>query len=363
MSGRGWKRALAWSAAAHGVLVALLLWRFSPVAPSPVPSEPIELEISSFEVEKPSPEALLDHAQQDIVSPNTATTRPRLSPRDVVANVPATAASTQALPPSDQAAPQPAEGIGLVDRLGSFRGNVGLPGIHMNAPSEKAAPLLGTPQSEPSIAAPKELDLHVVVGRSGVTMHLAEDGSIAGFSDPSSGTHVGLAEYAAIGDKGGGIAPSIMGKFDLTDRLMRAMGQTTYRYEKHRLAEETREERICRMKAAQQRNEREALYRLSGQLEALWNESSPAELKRNLLFALWDECRDEAPDAGAVSALAYQVTIESFIRKHLPQGSALAFTNNELASLNRHRTSTRRFDPYGTPKGMTVPPDAGSNAL
>lgn len=360
---RGWKKAFAWSAAAHVVLAALLLWRFSPVAPAPDPLEPIELELDSFEIETNSPIALPKRALQAFAGPSTPDPRARLSPHVASTDTPPSKPSFEASTSAANTAPHATENIGVGDRLGSFRGTAGLPGISMNAPTESAGPLLGPQVEAPNGVAPSPLDQHGVVGRGGVKMHLADDGSIAGFTDPSSETHAGLAEYEAIGNRGGGIAPSVMGKFDLTDRLMRAVGQNPYRYEQHRLAEETREERICRMKAVQQRNEREALFRLSDQLAAIWNESSPAELKRNLLFALWDECRDDSPDAGAVSALAYRATIESFIRKHLPQGSALGFTSVELASLNRHRTSARTFDPYGMPRGIPMPPDAGSSAL
>jgi hypothetical protein len=39
--------------------------------------------------------------------------------------------------------------------------------------------------------------------------------------------------------------------------------------------------------------------------------------------------------------------IESFIRQHLPAGSADAYPAVELAALNQRRTSTTRFAPYG----------------
>jgi len=265
-----------------------------------------------------------------------------LSQRDANTDLHPEAEPEPSLPSMESDEAHGVQGKGGVDRLGSFKGTAAVPGIHMNAPAESAAPLLGPAPSVTNMNSPKPLDQHVVVGRGGVTMHLAEDGSIAGFADPSSG---------------------ILGKFDLTNQLMRAVGQNPYRYEQHRLAEETREERICRMKAAQEQNEREALFRLSGQLATIWNETSPVDLKRNLLFSLWDECREESTDAGTVSALAYQATIESFIRKHLPAGSALAFTNTELASLNQRRTSSRKFDPYATLRGSAVRPDAGSTAL
>jgi len=89
--------------------------------------------------------------------------------------------------------------------------------------------------------------------------------------------------------------------------------------------------------------------------------------RRALLFQRWDEC-DERLDQGlpadpelpgeAVSMIdearlaaadRARRTIEAFIRRQLPRGSARAFTAAELADFNRRRVSVETFDPY-TPR-------------
>ncbi len=106
--------------------------------------------------------------------------------------------------------------------------------------------------------------------------------------------------------------------------------------------------------------------------------------RRALLFQRWDEC-DERMLAGlptaagelpaeAVSAIdearlaaaeKARRTIEGFIRRQLPRGSARAYTPDELKELNRRRVSVEPFAPYEARAARppsTVPRDMSSGA-
>lgn len=56
--------------------------------------------------------------------------------------------------------------------------------------------------------------------------------------------------------------------------------------------------------------------------------------------AAFDERRSAAADRA-------RVTIEAFVRRHLPEGSPDAFTTSELERFNASRRGAERFEPYG----------------
>jgi hypothetical protein len=91
----------------------------------------------------------------------------------------------------------------------------------------------------------------------------------------------------------------------------------------------------------------EALLRMPAWLERLWQEPgrTPAE-RRELYFLLWDECAEEGPEDVVLGARQVRATIETFIRRRLPEGSPHGYTAAELELFNRERSSTRPFDPY-----------------
>lgn len=194
-----------------------------------------------------------------------------------------------------------------------------------------------TPKALPNvIRRPKNEEIgREVEGRGEVKMRL-RDGRIEGFEDPQPEAHF------AIGPGMIGVA----GKFDLNDSVLRALGGKPYRYEQGRLAESTREERICQMLEADRRDRRQALFELKGRLNALVAQPDMTLAQQHtLLFELWDECLEgnEADSQGA----AARATIEAFIRERMPAEGTKAYTTAELAMLNRRRTSKASFDPYG----------------
>lgn len=106
----------------------------------------------------------------------------------------------------------------------------------------------------------------------------------------------------------------------------------------------------------------ERLKGLNLELFHLWTAPGPAAAKRELLFQRWDEC-DEAfavRPGGEITAEAASAidtarvetaekarrTIEAFIRRQLPRGSASGYTAAELSDMNRRRRSQQKFEPY-----------------
>jgi hypothetical protein len=100
---------------------------------------------------------------------------------------------------------------------------------------------------------------------------------------------------------------------------------------------------------------------IEDELDAIWNRSglSVSERKR-LLFERWDECEEaegefpgfQTADASALDesrrgyAKAARQKVLRFIRSVAPEGGADAYTEAEIAELNRRRVSTQRFAPY-----------------
>jgi hypothetical protein len=135
--------------------------------------------------------------------------------------------------------------------------------------------------------------------------------------------------------------------FDLTEAVMRAMGDDPYVYEKMLIMERTREVRAGMKVAERQDRLYEATRRLPAFLDKIWRQSKwTAAEKRRLLFALWDEVDDTgAPEVVRASA-AVQGIIVAFIRKRLPEGAPEAFTVEEIAAMNGARHTKNRFAPY-----------------
>jgi hypothetical protein len=136
------------------------------------------------------------------------------------------------------------------------------------------------------------------------------------------------------------VGPMVL--FDLTDELMRALGQDPYRYEKQRFLEATFERRVQKAEEDRKETLRQALWDLPEYLHTIWFSRARTRAEaRRLLFLLWEET---AEDAGGAEARAI---IEVFIERHLTRGGEEAFRDDELDELNRG-AKARRFDPYHT---------------
>ena len=145
--------------------------------------------------------------------------------------------------------------------------------------------------------------------------------------------------------------------FDVTEVVMRAMGDDPYAAQKARIAEATREERFCLTLKDAEGDKRNALYRLKDNLEQIVADRtlSGAE-RRAAVFDLWEGCLDASDDL----ANAARATIAAFIRGPSPQ---------DRERLHAGRTGHAQppsqlqspFDPYATAALSAAPTPARSS--
>lgn len=129
--------------------------------------------------------------------------------------------------------------------------------------------------------------------------------------------------------------------FDVTDAILRAAGQDPYQSEKRWFFEQTETLRNDLADKHNAKLRQVARVSLERNLHALIdNPALTAGQKHQGVFALWNDCA-----ADEVGTEAQQL-IERFVRTFMPVGSALAFSESELTTLNTLRAGKRLFAPY-----------------
>jgi hypothetical protein len=108
----------------------------------------------------------------------------------------------------------------------------------------------------------------------------------------------------------------------------------------------TREERFRIAASWRSESLRESLHQMPRELERVWRAGGDPAARRRLLFQLWDECAESGSPEVLATARAVRGTVLAFIRRRLPRGSRHAYPDEELAALNRSRTSRETFAPY-----------------
>lgn len=194
------------------------------------------------------------------------------------------------------------------------------------------------------------------VDEPGFTAEIARDGRVTIADKPSfqfAPRIVGVQEAARIPgeDSEGGGGPMLITAqvaiFDLTDFVMRRAGMDPYSSAKARLLDESREHRAEMRVRANAEDTRNALALLTGHLDEIWRDGARTpEERRRAMFDLWDECAEDGADAVVEASHLVRVSIESYIRRTLPAGSAHAYSPDELRTLNAQRRSRARFAPY-----------------
>jgi hypothetical protein len=112
--------------------------------------------------------------------------------------------------------------------------------------------------------------------------------------------------------------------FDATDMLMRIANQDPYAVEKLRIARETREDRMKMATVYRARVTEEAIRQLPQRLQAIWsNRSLSLERRKQILFQLWSECRDD--DAGRAARKQIVDFIRSESIEYPPETETLFF--------------------------------------
>jgi hypothetical protein len=131
----------------------------------------------------------------------------------------------------------------------------------------------------------------------------------------------------------------VSGSFDLTDEIMRMLGQDPYRLEKARFLSATFEFRVKMAIAARLQDMKRALGELPSRLDELWGDGRySARERRRILYELWYEM-DRSPDGDRAARM-----IEDFIRRRLPCGAPDAYGKDELEAFDRVHPD-RRFAP------------------
>lgn len=134
------------------------------------------------------------------------------------------------------------------------------------------------------------------------------------------------------------------GSFDITDMIMRGKKEDPYRHEKQAFLASTEALRTQLQKKARAERLRGSLAMLPQHLEGIWfDRRIPAKRRRQLLFELWRDVAGGDDEEGKAGGEARRI-VESFVRKNLPEGSEEAYTEDELATLNRGHKE--RFQPY-----------------
>ena len=141
------------------------------------------------------------------------------------------------------------------------------------------------------------------------------------------------------------IQPEGLGaRFDVTDALMRAVGQDPYAADKLRFLDRTRDQRVAigneHRKATYQRSRQ---YATAAVLRA-WNFAPDLATKKRVLFELWDECAETGRTDLVDGAADARAAIENFIQWKLVGPDA--YTADELRTFNAKRTSQAVFAPY-----------------
>jgi hypothetical protein len=144
---------------------------------------------------------------------------------------------------------------------------------------------------------------------------------------------------------------SVSGSFDLTDEIMRMLGQDPYRLEKARFLSATFEFRIKMAIAARLEDMKQALGELPSRLDALWGDGRySARERRRILYELWYEM-DRTPDGQRAAHM-----VEDFIRRRLPCGAPNSYTQNELDAFRTEHPEQHFAPAVDCVKAKALPP-------
>jgi hypothetical protein len=156
------------------------------------------------------------------------------------------------------------------------------------------------------------------------------------------GARIGLDGQVAFQDKAGvhiGPGGASLG-FDLTDAVDSLMKHELYSAEKRWFLDQTVALRDQLADAFRVAELARAKRSLEQELERIVASTTSAAHKHDAVFALWQDCGDDA-DAASVRRV-----VEAFVRKRMPEDSDVGFNAVELERLNAARTGMRPFDPY-----------------
>jgi hypothetical protein len=133
---------------------------------------------------------------------------------------------------------------------------------------------------------------------------------------------------------------AVSGTFDLTDELMRGLGQDPYGPEKARFLSATFEFRIKLAIAARVAEMKQSLADLPARLDELWgNGRYSVRERRRILYELWYET-DRSREGERAATI-----IREFIRRRLPCGGPDGYTQGELEAFAKSHPGRLLFPP------------------
>ncbi len=140
--------------------------------------------------------------------------------------------------------------------------------------------------------------------------------------------------------------------FDLSDEFVREFTHgTNYPYLKANFLAGTFERRTAMAAAVNSRQMRAARAKLPSQLDALWADTRYRRReRRRIVVLLWQDLDKSSAD-GRSSA----TTIEAWVRKRLPRGSADGYNDQELDLYSHEHSGAPAFNPYGSLLEMRQP--------
>jgi hypothetical protein len=148
-------------------------------------------------------------------------------------------------------------------------------------------------------------------------------------------------------EHGDATIPILGGSTEITDYVMRKLGQDPYQSDKLLWMDQTRDERAQIGRVHREKQLKRADEIMRRHLDRLWARMDMGmEEKREALFELWDDGAEDGDTMVVEAADRARALVIGFVRAKLPAGSAGAFTAAELDRLNRRRTSRARFAPY-----------------
>lgn len=137
------------------------------------------------------------------------------------------------------------------------------------------------------------------------------------------------------------------GNSEITDWVMRRAGIDPYASAKRDFLERTRDERMAMRINRESQLPARAEATMRKHLAGVWRRTDlPAAARREAIFELWDECVEDGDEEKVDAGNRARSAVVGFVRAHLPAGSADAYSADELAALNRRRTSKAPFAPY-----------------
>jgi hypothetical protein len=167
--------------------------------------------------------------------------------------------------------------------------------------------------------------------------YLGRDGYL--YKGPQFSAHIAMDGSVSFDDKIVRDFKGLSGGFDVTDWVMKGKKQDPYRYEKEKFMKYTQKKRDELAKKAREADIENSIAQLPATCDDIWHEPyKKASQKRRALYELWRDVEDT--DAGARA----REIIEAYVRRHLPQGTPDAFTEEELALYNSK--GGRKFEPY-----------------